>query len=120
MLQLTDFQTAIAQDLTKNKQTHQQNQSKYKQQQSEEKTKDPDKEKSTENQPQDNGANKPLNLTYRIDSGTEGDLSDEASNVAQKRNQKRGILPKQATSVMRSWLFQHIVVRISVNHLYIK
>ncbi|XP_053203746.1 homeobox protein Meis3-like [Panonychus citri] len=105
----TDFQTAIAQDLTKNKQTHQQNQSKYKQQQSEEKTKDPDKEKSTENQPQDNGANKPLNLTYRIDSGTEGDLSDEASNVAQKRNQKRGILPKQATSVMRSWLFQHIV-----------
>ena len=62
-----------------------------------------------------------MNLTYRIDSGTEGDLSDEASNVAQKRNQKRGILPKQATSVMRSWLFQHIVVskreKDQFNHL---
>ena len=26
---------------------------------------------------------------------------------------KRGVLPKQATNVMRSWLFQHIVVRIN-------
>lgn len=26
------------------------------------------------------------------------------------RKQKRGVLPKQATSVMRSWLFQHLVV----------
>ena len=50
------------------------------------------------------------------DSGNEGDLSDEASNAngsssgSRKVSQKRGILPKQATSVMRSWLFQHIVV----------
>lgn len=29
-----------------------------------------------------------------------------------KKRQKRGILPKQATSIMRSWLFQHLVVRI--------
>lgn len=27
------------------------------------------------------------------------------------RKQKRGVLPKHATSVMRSWLFQHLVVR---------
>lgn len=27
------------------------------------------------------------------------------------RRQKRGVLPKQATSVMRAWLFQHLVVR---------
>lgn len=50
------------------------------------------------------------NHNQRVDSGTEGDLSDEASNVIQKRNQKRGILPKQATAILRSWLFQHIVV----------
>lgn len=46
----------------------------------------------------------------KIDSGSDGDISDEASNVSQKKNQKRGILPKQATSILRSWLFQHIVV----------
>ncbi len=27
-----------------------------------------------------------------------------------KRKTKRGVLPKQATQVMKSWLFQHIVV----------
>ena len=26
------------------------------------------------------------------------------------KNQKRGVLPKSATQVMKSWLFQHIVV----------
>lgn len=26
------------------------------------------------------------------------------------KKQKRGVLPKHATSVMRSWLFQHLVV----------
>ena len=29
-----------------------------------------------------------------------------------KRNPKRGILPKSATRVMKSWLFQHIIVRV--------
>lgn len=64
------------------------------------------------------------------DSGNEGDLSDDAatnafhgsdgkhskngsngsaSSCKQKSASKRGILPKQATSIMRSWLFQHIV-----------
>ena len=37
------------------------------------------------------------------------DLSSNFSNTSSKR-QKRGILPKQATSVMRAWLFQHLVV----------
>lgn len=48
----------------------------------------------------------------RVDSGNEGDLSDDASSNShsKKSQQKRGILPKQATSIMRSWLFQHIVV----------
>lgn len=29
-----------------------------------------------------------------------------------KGRQKRGVLPKQATSIMRTWLFQHLVVSI--------
>ncbi|RWS30960.1 Homeobox protein PKNOX2-like protein [Leptotrombidium deliense] len=49
-------------------------------------------------------------INTRGDSGNEGDLSDDASNTSNnKKIQKRGVLPKQATSVMRSWLFQHIV-----------
>ena len=49
----------------------------------------------------------------RADSSNEEDLSDDlASNHSgsKKKQQKRGVLPKQATSIMRSWLFQHIVV----------
>uniref|UniRef100_T1IS95 Homeobox domain-containing protein n=1 Tax=Strigamia maritima TaxID=126957 RepID=T1IS95_STRMM len=34
---------------------------------------------------------------------------DEDDDVMGKKKQKRGILPKHATSIMRSWLFQHIV-----------
>lgn len=37
------------------------------------------------------------------------DSSDFQSRGGSKR-QKRGVLPKHATSVMRSWLFQHLVV----------
>lgn len=39
------------------------------------------------------------------------DLSSNVSNTSGSKRQKRGILPKQATSVMRAWLFQHLVVR---------
>lgn len=39
------------------------------------------------------------------------DLSSNVSNNSGSKRQKRGILPKQATSVMRAWLFQHLVVR---------
>ncbi|XP_077525371.1 homeobox protein PKNOX2-like isoform X3 [Amblyomma americanum] len=34
---------------------------------------------------------------------------DEEDLLGSKKKQKRGVLPKQATSIMRSWLFQHIV-----------
>lgn len=37
------------------------------------------------------------------------DLSSNLSNTSGSKRQKRGILPKQATSVMRAWLFQHLV-----------
>lgn len=40
------------------------------------------------------------------------DLSSNLSNTSGSKRQKRGILPKQATSVMRAWLFQHLVVNI--------
>ncbi|XP_065310075.1 homeobox protein PKNOX2-like isoform X2 [Dermacentor albipictus] len=34
---------------------------------------------------------------------------EEEDLLGSKKKQKRGVLPKQATSIMRSWLFQHIV-----------
>lgn len=37
---------------------------------------------------------------------------EEEDLLGSKKKQKRGVLPKQATSIMRSWLFQHIVVSI--------
>lgn len=41
-----------------------------------------------------------------------GSADDCDSDFTSKgsRKQKRGVLPKHATTVMRSWLFQHIVV----------
>lgn len=46
-------------------------------------------------------------------SGGSCDEEDDYFGSKKKRQQKRGILPKQATSVMRSWLFQHLIVRIN-------
>lgn len=45
-------------------------------------------------------------------SGGSCDEEDDYFGSKKKRQQKRGILPKHATSVMRSWLFQHLIVRI--------
>lgn len=59
---------------------------------------------------QESGHSLVVSESPRVDSGNEGDLSDDASTNGTKKSQKRGILPKQATSIMRSWLFQHIVV----------
>uniref|UniRef100_A0A8D8V355 Homeobox protein PKNOX2 n=2 Tax=Cacopsylla melanoneura TaxID=428564 RepID=A0A8D8V355_9HEMI len=43
-------------------------------------------------------------------SATSGGSGDEDDDLyIGKKRQKRGILPKQATSIMRSWLFQHLV-----------
>lgn len=42
------------------------------------------------------------------DSGS--DMHGSTGGGARSRKQKRGVLPKHATSVMRSWLFQHLVV----------
>lgn len=44
----------------------------------------------------------------------DSDFTSRASSGthSSSRKQKRGVLPKHATSVMRSWLFQHLVVSI--------
>lgn len=49
-----------------------------------------------------------------IDSELESNADEIGSNYSLhsgSKRQKRGILPKHATSVMRAWLFQHLVVR---------
>lgn len=47
-----------------------------------------------------------------IDSELESNADEIGSNYSvHSKRQKRGILPKHATSVMRAWLFQHLVVR---------
>lgn len=42
--------------------------------------------------------------------GGSADDCDSDFTTRGGRKQKRGVLPKHATSVMRSWLFQHLVV----------
>ncbi|KAG5677221.1 hypothetical protein PVAND_006997 [Polypedilum vanderplanki] len=45
-----------------------------------------------------------------IDSELESNADEMGSNYSlHSKRQKRGILPKHATSVMRAWLFQHLV-----------
>lgn len=54
-------------------------------------------------------------------SGGSCDEEDDYFGSKKKRQQKRGILPKHATSVMRSWLFQHLIVRknkLKLNFLF--
>lgn len=50
----------------------------------------------------------PCGSSDELDSNDDDLGSNFSSNSGSKR-QKRGILPKHATSVMRAWLFQHLV-----------
>lgn len=50
----------------------------------------------------------PCGSSDEMDSNDDDLGSNFSSNSSSKR-QKRGILPKHATSVMRAWLFQHLV-----------
>ena len=50
-------------------------------------------------------ANAALNLSL-----DDNRYDDENSPRKSNQNTKRGVLPKQATQIMKSWLFQHIVV----------
>ncbi|XP_076333061.1 homeobox protein PKNOX2-like isoform X2 [Tachypleus tridentatus] len=44
-----------------------------------------------------------------VPKGTLSQADSEEEDLGSKKKQKRGVLPKYATNVMRSWLFQHIV-----------
>ena len=57
-------------------------------------------------------ASSPLGMSSPPDLDDDDDYDD-------KRKSKRGVLPKQATQVMKSWLFQHIVVGTDCTGLYI-
>jgi len=39
--------------------------------------------------------------------------AEEEEDYLGRKKPKRGVLPKHATSIMRSWLFQHIVVSLA-------
>lgn len=52
----------------------------------------------------------PLSPAPTTPGGSDCDSSDFQSRGSGGKRQKRGVLPKHATSVMRSWLFQHLVV----------
>lgn len=55
----------------------------------------------------------PCGSSDEMDSDSNNDdLGSNFSNNSGSKRQKRGILPKHATSVMRAWLFQHLVVFI--------
>lgn len=54
----------------------------------------------------------PLSPAPTTPGGSADDCDSDFTTRGGKR-QKRGVLPKHATSVMRSWLFQHLVVSYS-------
>lgn len=51
----------------------------------------------------------PLSPAPTTPGGSNDDCDSDFNSRSSGRKQKRGVLPKQATSVMRSWLFQHLV-----------
>ncbi len=44
------------------------------------------------------------------DENFESDTCEENDDLSERRQKKRGIFPKSATSIMRAWLFQHLSV----------
>lgn len=45
----------------------------------------------------------------------ESDPYEEIDDYPRRRQKKRGIFPKAATSIMRTWLFQHLNVRFTIS-----
>ena len=56
---------------------------------------------------------KPFRSLPESSENLERDTYDQQVRVPY-RQKKRGIFPKSATSLMRTWLFQHLNVRLSV------
>ena len=49
-------------------------------------------------------------LPNDMNESLESDTYEENDDVPQRRQKKRGVFPKSATSLMRTWLFQHLNV----------
>jgi len=49
-------------------------------------------------------------ITDDINENFESDTCEENDDLPERRQKKRGIFPKSATSIMRAWLFQHLCV----------
>lgn len=50
--------------------------------------------------------------------GSADDCDSDFTGRIGSKKQKRGVLPKHATSVMRSWLFQHLVVSTDLLYFF--
>ena len=66
------------------------------------------------------GCNELLDNTHEDDDDVLANLEfeDDDSNSKNNKKSKRGILPKQATNIMKQWLFQHIVVSVICFFIY--
>ncbi len=53
----------------------------------------------------------PAHFLISLPSKVNLDLSSLLDGDDKKSKNKRGVLPKHATNIMRSWLFQHLMVR---------
>ncbi|CAF3297903.1 unnamed protein product [Rotaria socialis] len=49
-----------------------------------------------------------MSVTDDMSENFESDPCEENDDIPQRRQKKRGIFPKSATSLMRAWLFQHL------------
>ena len=49
----------------------------------------------------------------------ESDPCEENDDDSSRRQKKRGIFPKSATSIMRTWLFQHLNVNLTDKNKFI-
>ncbi len=58
----------------------------------------------------------PSSSSLLADENFESDTCEENDDLPERRQKKRGIFPKSATSIMRAWLFQHL----SVNYFLLK
>lgn len=59
-----------------------------------------------------------LTLPFLVSSKVNLDLSSLLDCDDKKSKNKRGVLPKHATNIMRSWLFQHLMVRKRTSLIY--
>jgi hypothetical protein len=55
----------------------------------------------------------PVPIIDDISENFESEDDDDDDMIRPRRQKKRGIFPKSATSLMRAWLFQHLNVKLN-------